>query len=382
MIKTTPTATHWGNYLVKTEHGKIVGLDAYTDDLNPSPIRHSLESVHHACRVAGPMVRSGFLDNPRSHDRTQRGREPFVRVSWESAIELASEALRHTRQEFGNTAIYGGSYGWSSAGRFHHAQSQVHRFLSCFGGYTKSVDSYSLGAGRVILPRILGSHAIRAGSQAPTCEDIAQHTKLVVAFGGIAPKNTQVNAGGVGNHHAQSDLQKVKSAGVRYLNISPIRDDTAQFLDAEWWPMRPQSDVALMLALAYVLVVENLADLDFAKRYCVGIDEFRDYLTGQSDGVAKTPEWAAGLCELEPNQILSLARQMSAERTLISVSWSLQRSEHGEQTWWAGACACRIAWTYGLTRWWHYLWLRQCARHWFLWPTPTAVQIGGTTPAG
>ena len=58
----------------------------------------------------------------------------------------------------GNEAIYGGSYGWASAGRFHHAQSQVHRFLKMLGGYTFSRHSYSLGATGVIMPRVVGTH--------------------------------------------------------------------------------------------------------------------------------------------------------------------------------------------------------------------------------
>jgi biotin/methionine sulfoxide reductase len=49
------------------------------------------------------------------------------------------------RRQHGNGAIYGGSYGWSIAGRFHHAQSQVHRFLNAAGGYVASFASYSTG---------------------------------------------------------------------------------------------------------------------------------------------------------------------------------------------------------------------------------------------
>ena len=51
--------------------------------------------------------------------------------------------------------MYGGSYGWASAGRFHHAQSQLHRFLNCAGGYVRHVNSHSLGTSTVLLPYVI-----------------------------------------------------------------------------------------------------------------------------------------------------------------------------------------------------------------------------------
>ena len=52
----------------------------------------------------------------------------------------------------------------SSAGRFHHAQGQVHRFLNSLGGYTRSVNSYSAGATEVILPHVIGPQGSVAGN--------------------------------------------------------------------------------------------------------------------------------------------------------------------------------------------------------------------------
>ena len=63
-------------------------------------------------------------------------------MEWDEALDLVAAELRRVRTEHGNEAIFGGSYGWASAGRFHHAQSQLHRFLNCIGGYTASVNSY------------------------------------------------------------------------------------------------------------------------------------------------------------------------------------------------------------------------------------------------
>ena len=63
-----------------------------------------------------------------------RGVGPFIELEWPEATDLAARELQRVRSKHGNSAIYGGSYGWGSAGHFHHAKSQVHRFLNAIGG--------------------------------------------------------------------------------------------------------------------------------------------------------------------------------------------------------------------------------------------------------
>jgi biotin/methionine sulfoxide reductase len=69
------------------------------------------------------------------------GRDSFVEIDWQTALDLVAGELDRVRTDYGNQAIFAGCYGWASAGRFHHAQSQIHRFLNCIGGYTKSVNT-------------------------------------------------------------------------------------------------------------------------------------------------------------------------------------------------------------------------------------------------
>lgn len=88
--------------------------------------------------------------------------------------------------QHGNQAIYGGSYGWASAGRFHHAPTQLHRFLHLLGGFTGSVNTYSTGAAEVILPRVIGGEDV-FGGEAASWGVIAEHTELLVCFGACQP---------------------------------------------------------------------------------------------------------------------------------------------------------------------------------------------------
>ena len=280
------------------------------------------------------MVRSGYLKNKWDSDGGQRGREEFVAVSWDVALNLAAEALSHTKNQFGNRAIYGGSYGWASAGRFHHALSQIHRFLNQFGGYVESVDTYSTAAAEVIIPHVLGLPFIPLLMEAPTTDDIAANCKTMVLFGGAAMKNTQVMYGGIGEHSAKAQLQRIKKAGIRIFNVSPIKDDTGDFLEAEWVPCRPGSDVAIMLGMAHTLVEGGLHDVSYLAKYSVGFERFLPYLMGEDDGQCKDAEWAATLADVPAEVIREMALCAAKQRSVIGVSWSLQRQEHGEQTYW------------------------------------------------
>lgn len=115
-----------------------------------------------------------------------------------------------------------------------------------------------------------------------------------------------------------------------------MRDDISPLVKARWLQCRPNSDVAIMLGLVHTLITEGLCDNGFIDKYCVGFDVFADYVTGKSDGQPKDAVWAGKKSEIAAEDIRSLARQMAAERCMIGLSFSVQRAEHGEQTYWAG----------------------------------------------
>ena len=69
--------------------------------------------------------------------------------------------MSRVSSDFGNASIFAGSYGWASAGRFHHAKSQLNVF-GLVGGFTDQTGTYSNAAGHVILPHVLGSKPLRA----------------------------------------------------------------------------------------------------------------------------------------------------------------------------------------------------------------------------
>ncbi len=326
------TSTHWGVYEAKNTGG-TVELTPAPWDRDPSPLSRSLTSGRDApARIRRPAIRAGFLKSGAA-SREGRGREPFVEVPWDEAFDITAHHIARVREQYGNESFYGGSYGWSSAGRFHHAQSQFNRFFRLTGGYVDSVDSYSLAAARVILPHVVAPWGEL--SQGHTdWNNLAEHTDLFIAFGGLPAKNTQVNPGGASDHVVREALRRMAAGKTQFVNVSPSRSDLTDAEGCEWLPIRPGSDTALMLALAYVLIAEDLHDQAFIESHSVGFEHLRDYLFGAADNQHKTPAWAAPLCDIPADTITALARRMAKGRTMINVAWSLQRAENGELPYW------------------------------------------------
>lgn len=332
----TLTSTHWGAYRVATANGKITGMTPFEGDSNPSPIGPSIaDLLDDKARITAPMVRRSWLENGPGSATDKRGSDPFIAVTWDQAEQLVAEELQRVIVAKGNDAIYAGSYGWASAGRFHHAQSQIHRFLNCVGGYTRSVNTYSFAAAEVVVPHVLG-HFMEMMPQQTSWQSICDHAELFVAFGGLPIKNAQISNGGTGNHIQSGFMRQAAQNGVRFVNVSPRRADTIDDIAADWLALRPNSDVALMLALAHETIINDRVDQAFIGRYCVGYDVFAAYVTGASDGVAKDADWAAGLTGLPAAAIRDLAHDMATKKTMISLSWSLSRQQYGEQPFWAG----------------------------------------------
>jgi biotin/methionine sulfoxide reductase len=341
-----PHSSHWGAFSVLRRHNSIE-IVPHPRDPDPAPLLANIPAaLTHRARIATPMIRRGWLERGAGPDR-RRGRDEFVAAPWSQALDLAAAELRRVYAQHGSKAVFGGSYGWSSAGRFHHAQSQVHRFLNTLGGYVKSVNTYSSAAAAVILPHVIGSQE-SAGRENVSWHELATETEVVLAFGGLPLKNTSVSSGGTSQHLARGHLLAAYRRGTKFHLISPIRDDLPFEIDPSWHAIRPGTDVPLMLGIAHTLMTEGLHDRVFLDRFCVGYREFENYLSGRVDGQPKDADWAATICDLPTEIIRDIARQAAGKRTLITCAQSLQRAEHGEQPVWMGVVLAAMLGQIGL----------------------------------
>lgn len=330
-----PSMSHWGAFTAIVEDGRLKACEPFLFDPAPSSILESMPGmVHSPLRVDKPAVRKSWLAQRGAAPRELRGAEPFVEVSWELALKLVAEELSRVRSAYGDTAIFGGSYGWSSAGRLHHARTQTQRFLNAGGGCVDQSGNYSWGAAQFLLPHIIGTYAPVTG-RVTDWKSVISHTRLLIAFGGIPLRNTQITSGGAGQHLTAEWLKQFQDTGAELVVVSPNRRDMPEGIKARFIPIRPNTDTALMLGMMNTLLEENLYDRDFLTRHCSGFDRFEPYVRGTVDGVPKSAEWAAKICGIPADEIRNLARQAAGTRTLMTCTWSLQRAHRGEQPYWA-----------------------------------------------
>ena len=326
------TSSHWGVGLLRTEEGRIVGVEGHPADPDPSPLNGNIpDGLSGRARILRPAIREGWLNGRTG----ERGRDRFVEVSWDTALDHIASELSRVRADYGNESIFGGSYGWASAGRFHHAQSQLKRFLNTIGGFVRSKGNYSYNAALVAMPHFVGGSFRQHVVEATRWPVIAEHSDLVVLFGGLPMRNMQICDGGASKHRMADNLKLCVEKGVRFVNVSPLRSDVAASLGAEWLAPKPGSDTAIMLAIAHTLIEEGLHDRAFLDRYTTGAEHFIAYVQGKSDGIAKSPEWAAEISGVDADRLRVLARDMAASRTMISCAAGLQRADWGEQVLWA-----------------------------------------------
>jgi len=346
-MQTIQTASHWGVYGVQvSDEGEILGTVPFAHDPSPSTLNRSLpDMVRSTLRIDQPYVREGYLKR-REHSREGRGAEPFVPVAWDMALGLIVEGLERIKSEFGNEAIYGGSYGWASAGRLHHSPSVLKRFLGLYGGYVDKRGNHSYGAALGIAPYIVGDNDV--GKMVVPWSSIVENSDLVVMFGGAHSKNMQIDAGGAVKHENGEWIARAAESKVKFVNISPSREDVTTALRADWIPIRPNTDVAMMLGMAHTLVRHGLHDREFLHHCCEGFDVFEKYLLGSVDGIAKDAQWAASITGVDADTIVILARRMAAGRTLITTAWSVQRADHGEQPVWMTVTLAAILGQIGL----------------------------------
>lgn len=338
-------SSHGGAFRARLVDGGVEVAPHPLDSGSAPLIGNVVGPAVHPARILRPAVRRGWLEHGPGPSRA-RGVDPFVEVEWDELLDLLADELNRVYSQHGAESVFGGSYGWASAGRFHHAPSQLHRFLNLLGGYVRSVNTYSIGASAVIVPHVLGVDVSELVQRATTWQSIADHTDVVLAFGGIVARNSSVAPGGATDHVLLGRVEALQARGVEFHLMSPLRDDLP--VPARWWPLRPATDTAVMLGLAHTLVAAGLHDADFLGRCCDGWPLLERYLLGVDDGVPKDAEWAAKISGLPAADLRSLALSLPGRRVLVQTSWSLQRAEHGEQPVWAGVALAAVLGQIGL----------------------------------
>lgn len=305
--------------------------------------------IYSPSRVRYPMVRLDWLKKHK-YSADTRGNNRFIRVTWDEALDLFYRELERVQKEYGPWALHAGQTGWNQTGSFNNCTAHMQRAVGMHGNFITKVGDYSTGAGQTIMPYVLGSTEVYA--QGTSWSEILENSDNIILWANDPVKNLQVGWN-CETHESFKYLaelkEKVAKGELNVLSVDPVKNKTQRYLENDHLYINPMTDVAFMLAVAHVLYNENLYDKKFIDTYCLGFEEFIQYVQGKTkDKVEKTPEWAAAICGVKADKIREFARMLVSGRTQILMGWCIQRQEHGEQPYWAAAVVAAMVGQIGL----------------------------------
>ncbi len=247
----------------------------------------------------------------------EKGEGKFEPIPWDEALEEVAHRMKKVKEEHGNSSILfvpsGGNQGML------HGAFPVGAMLMAFGGFTRTWGIASFEGALFASMSTYGT--IRTGNS----RDDFLNSKLLIMWG-WNPAVTIHDPG------TALMIAKAREKGIRVVAIDPRYTDSAGILADEWIPIRPGTDSAMLIAMAYVILTENLQDQAFIDKYTVGIDPYRDYLLGKEDGIVKTPQWAEAITTVPAQTIVDLARDYATSKPAALVAgWAPARAAYGEQ---------------------------------------------------
>jgi anaerobic selenocysteine-containing dehydrogenase len=258
-------------------------------------VRDYAEHVHHATRIATPLVRNRG---------SRKGTADFRPASWDEALGLVAHASRTARQRHGGAAIQPATYGGSN-GKLTHDSADA--------AYFRRVGASRLHRGVCAAATTAAAVGLYGGMPGIALDDY-EHARLIVVWG------TNPHASGI---HFVPVVKRAQAAGARLVVVDPRRTKLARAAD-QHLALRPGTDVVLALAVARWLFAEGRADRDFLARHAEGADE----LCKRAE--PWTPARAAEVCGLAPDEIERFARDYAdASPAALRCGWGPERNRNG-----------------------------------------------------
>ncbi len=245
-------------------------------------------------RLKRPMIR-----------RSRRGGQEFEEVSWDAALDYVAEQMLRIRERYGPEALALYSHGWGG--------SWFKHLLHAYGSDAIAAPSYAQCRG----PREVGFYlTFGRGVGSPEATDM-ENSRVIALIGshlGENMHNTQVQ-----------DLARALHRGADLIVVDP-RFSVAAGKARHWLPIKPGTDIALLLAWMHVIIAEGLYDREYIEKYAVGFDRLKEHVA------EKTPEWAWTHTTIPPDRIVETARLLAGGRPRALVHPGRRVTWYGDDT--------------------------------------------------
>ncbi|MGR5143750.1 molybdopterin-dependent oxidoreductase [Photobacterium sp. DNB23_23_1] len=356
--------TNGGPVFVYVKDGKIVRITPIDlDDSDPepwmikargqelkpskkvtvSPHTQGIKStIYSKDRILTPLKRVDFDPNGERNPEN-RGTSGYEPISWEEATDIVAKEIARVKTDYGPGAIMNGGGSHHNWGNLGYGLSTRRRFFNSIGASyvvhnPDSWEGFYWGA----MHHWGNSLRLGAPDTYSTVEDALKHSEMII-FWSSDPEAT----GGV--YGAMEGTQRrlwAKQLGIEFVHIDPFFNHTAGLLGGKWFGTKPGTSNAMALAIAYVWMKEGLYDKDFVADKTEGFAEWCEYVLGNEDGIAKTPEWQEEETGIPAHDIRALARRWGSKRTYLAAGGiqgfgSACRSATGVE--WARSMVCLMA---------------------------------------
>jgi anaerobic dimethyl sulfoxide reductase subunit A len=257
-------------------------------------------------RLIYPMKRIG-----------ERGKGEFKRISWDEALDTVVSEIKRVRESYGPSAVT--TIGSGGDITQLHGAGLVERVLTRAGGYSGTWGMHSAEGG------VFASMATYGTMATGNTRDDLPNSRLIIMWGWnpavtIAFANTSYY------------LARARESGTRIISIDPRYTDSTAVFAHRWIPIRPCTDTAMLIAMAYVIITESRQDQSFLDKYTIGFEKFKDYVLGKEDNIPKTPSWAEDITGVPADTIAGLAREYASVKPAALIDGiSPGRTAYGEQ---------------------------------------------------
>jgi trimethylamine-N-oxide reductase (cytochrome c) len=266
--------------------------------------------IYSDIRIKYPLIREDYDPNGKRHPEN-RGKSGYKRINWDKALDIVAGEMKRIRSAYGPEAVMSRASSHHNWGNVGYRTSTWARFFNLIG-FTDVMDNPDSWEGWHWGATHTYGFYWRLGmpEQYDLLEDALKNTDLVIHWGND-PDSTRGIYGG-----QESVIWRywLRELGKKQIFIDPFCNYTATILGDKWVAPRPGTDAAMAEAIAHVWLTEGTYDKKYVATHTVGFEKFKNHILDD----ARTPDWAAEICDVPAYTIKSLAREWAASRTMLA----------------------------------------------------------------